>query len=108
MTENLQGGDLLQQNLADKRGGGATGNLQGHDLTAADQVMEIVITANEDIYFNYKQWINTGYLHDDCQFYMPGFWYRRNLRSPKEAPSFHTSDSWTVREDRLSVPMTRF
>ena len=37
---------------------------------------------------------------------MPGFWYRRNLRSPKEAPSFHTSDSWLVREDRLSTPMT--
>lgn len=37
---------------------------------------------------------------------MPGFWYRRNLRSPKEAPSFHTSDSWLVREDRLSAPLT--
>lgn len=37
---------------------------------------------------------------------MPGFWYRRNLRSPKEAPSFHTSDSWLVREDRLSTPLT--
>lgn len=37
---------------------------------------------------------------------MPGFWYRRNLRSPKEAPSFHTSDSWIVREDRLSAPLT--
>ena len=37
---------------------------------------------------------------------MPGFWYRRNLRSPKEAPSFHTSDSWVVREDRLSDPLT--
>lgn len=74
--------------------------------SAPDQVMEIVITANEDIYFNFKQWINTGYSHDNCQFYMPGFWYRRNLRSPETAPSFHTSDSWTVREDRLSVPMT--
>ncbi len=76
------------------------------DYSAADQVIEVVITAKEDVYFNFKQWINTGYSHDDCQFYMPGFWYRRNLRSPKEAPSFHTSDSWTVREDRLSVPMT--
>lgn len=33
-------------------------------------------------------------------------WYRRNLRSPQEAPSFHTSDSWLVREDRLSTPLT--
>ena len=38
----------------------------------------------------------TDFRHNDCLFYMPGFWYRRNLRSPKEAPSFHTSDSWIV------------
>lgn len=44
--------------------------------------------------------------HADCEFYMPGFWYHHNLRSPKEAPSFHTSDSWQVREDRLSSPLT--
>uniref|UniRef100_UPI0032ECE022 hypothetical protein n=1 Tax=Bacteroides intestinalis TaxID=329854 RepID=UPI0032ECE022 len=44
--------------------------------------------------------------HSDCQFYMPGFWYRQNLRSPEKAPSFHTSDSWLVREDRLSTPLT--
>lgn len=68
--------------------------------------VEVVISAKEDIYFNFKQQLNSAHLHDDCQFYMPGFWYRRNLRSPKAAPSFHTSDSWTVREDRLSVPMT--
>ena len=37
---------------------------------------------------------------------MPGFWYRQNLRSPEKAPSFHTSDSWLVREDRLSTPLT--
>ena len=74
--------------------------------TVKDGLVEVVISAKEDIYFNFKQRINTAYSHDDCQFYMPGFWYRRNLRSPKEAPSFHTSDSWTVREDRLSVPMT--
>lgn len=74
--------------------------------TVKDRQVEIVLSAKEDIYFNFKQRINTSYSHDDCQFYMPGFWYRRNLRSPKEAPSFHTSDGWTVREDRLSVPMT--
>lgn len=74
--------------------------------TSGNQQIEVVISANEDVYFNFKQRIQTSYLHDDCQFYMPGFWYRRNLRSPALAPSFHTSDSWTVREDRLSVPMT--
>lgn len=64
------------------------------------------IVANEDIYFNFSQKIESDFNHNDCQFYMPGFWYRRNLRSPKEAPSFHTADSWIVREDRLSTPLT--
>lgn len=44
--------------------------------------------------------------HQACEFYMPGFWYHHNLRSPEKAPSFHTSDSWCVREDRLSAPLT--
>lgn len=66
----------------------------------------VMITALEDIYFNYSQQLTTGNQHADCLFYMPGFWYRKNLRSPKEAPSFHTSDSWSVREDRLSTPLT--
>jgi len=69
------------------------------------QRINVVIKALENVYFNYGEQIKTGYKHDDCQFYMPGFWYRRNLRSPKEAPSFHTSDSWLVREDRLSTPL---
>ncbi|MBT9921494.1 hypothetical protein [Bacteroides uniformis] len=66
----------------------------------------VILKALENVYFNYGEQIKTGYKHSDCQFYMPGFWYRRNLRSPKEAPSFHTSDSWLVREDRLSTPLT--
>lgn len=64
------------------------------------------ITATEDIYFNFAQKLQSGFTHDDCQFYLPGFWYRHNLRSPQEAPSFHTSDSWIFREDRLSTPLT--
>ena len=68
--------------------------------------VNVYITALEDIYFSYSQSLATGFKHDDCLFYMPGFWYRKNLRSPKEAPSFHTSDSWIVREDRLSTPLT--
>lgn len=70
------------------------------------QRVNVVINALEDVYFNYGEQVNTGYKHADCQFYMPGFWYRRNLRSPEKAPSFHTSDSWLVREDRLSTPLT--
>lgn len=66
----------------------------------------VTLKAEEDLYFNFKQLLHSSFNHEDCQFYMPGFWYRRNLRSPDRAPSFHTSDSWTVREDRLSAPMT--
>lgn len=70
------------------------------------QRITVTLKALENVYFNYGEQIKTGYKHSDCQFYMPDFWYRRNLRSPKEAPSFHTSDSWLVREDRLSTPLT--
>lgn len=74
--------------------------------TEYGQRVTVVIKALEDVYFNYGEQISTGYEHAGSQFYMPGFWYRHNLRSPKEAPSFHTSDSWLVREDRLSAPLT--
>lgn len=66
----------------------------------------LTLTAAERVYYNIEQQFRTGLSHDDCLFYMPGFWYRKNLRSPKAAPSFHTSDSWQVREDRLSTPLT--
>ncbi len=66
----------------------------------------MAVTASEKVYFHFGQQIKTGFSHDESLFYMPGFWYRRNLRSPREAPSFHTADSWTVSEDRLSAPMT--
>ena len=70
------------------------------------QRINVVIKALETVYFNYGEQIETGYKHSDCQFYMPGFWYRRNLRSPENTPSFKISDSWLVREDRLSTPLT--
>ena len=57
-------------------------------------VMVVSITALEDVYFNYQQQLKTGFRHNDCMFYLPGFWYSRNLRSPKGAPSFHISESW--------------
>ncbi len=72
----------------------------------SDGFITVTLKAEENLYFNFKQLLHTSFKHEDCQFYMPGFWYRRNLRSPDRAPSFHTSDSWTVREDRLSAPMT--
>jgi len=99
-----------------------TQNAQG-DLTAQQELplrikrevtetgsairIKITLTANEEVYYNYEEiYTLPSVTHADCQFYMPGFWYRRNLRSPKEAPSFYTSDSWQVREDRLSTPLT--
>ncbi len=75
------------------------------DDGAVSQV-EVVLTAEQPVYFSFEELTDTGLPHGDCQFFMPGFWYRRNLRSPDRAPSMHTSDSWQVREDRLSTPLT--
>lgn len=76
------------------------------DAQGDKQLVTVVIKALEDVYFNYGEQVKTGYRHDDCQFYLPGFWYRRNMRSPEGAPSYRVSDSWLVREDRLSSPLT--
>ncbi len=68
--------------------------------------LKITVTAKETAYYNVGcTYVLSDAAHDDCLFYLPGFWYHKNLRSPKEAPSFHTSDSWAVREDRLSTPL---
>lgn len=71
-----------------------------------DEVITVTIRANEKVYFNFGGAVSTGFNTNDCDFYLPGFWYHKNLRSPKEAPSFHTSKSWNVREDRLSSPLS--
>jgi hypothetical protein len=69
--------------------------------------VEVTIKAKEQIYFNFEEVFKiSSFNHNEAQFFMPGFWYHKNLRSPKEAPSFATSDSWQVREDRLSTPLT--
>lgn len=65
------------------------------------------LTAKSTVYFNIAlKCTDTESEHKDCQFYLPGFWYHRNLRSPEHAPNFNLSDSWQVREDRLSTPLT--
>lgn len=74
--------------------------------TPEGESVRVAITALEDVNFSYGESYATGLAHSDNMFYMPGFWYRQNLRSPETAPSFHTSDSWIVREDRLSAPLT--
>ena len=71
-----------------------------------DKVISIRIHATKQVYFNLGAMLPTNLKSDNCEFYLPGFWYHRNLRSPKEAPSFHTSKSWNFRDDRLSTPLT--
>ena len=67
---------------------------------------EVTIKAkSRTVYFNFGAELSSGFASDDCEYYMPGFWYHRNLRSPREAPSFHTSKSWNFREDRMSAPL---
>ena len=76
---------------------------------SAGDVTDITLTvrALDKCWFNIAETKELpGSVHRQCQFYMPGFWYRQNLYSPPAAPSFHTSDSWLVREDRLSAPLT--
>ena len=59
-------------------------------LTADDNqavIYEVTVKAkDETIYFNFGAELSSGFSSDDCEYYMPGFWYRRNLRSPREAP----------------------
>ena len=71
-----------------------------------DQVYTVTIKADATTYYNFGAQLATGIKSADSEFYLPGFWYHRNLRSPKDAPAFHTSKSWNFREDRLSTPMT--
>ena len=79
---------------------------RSHAKTQEGEAIRVAVTALEDVNFSYGESYATGLAHSDNMFYMPGFWYRQNLRSPQTAPSFHTSDSWIVREDRLSTPLT--
>lgn len=71
-----------------------------------DKIVSVKMKADADVYFNFGAQLATGLSTDGCEFYMPGFWYHRNMRSPKEAPSFATSSSWNFRDDRLSTPLT--
>lgn len=70
------------------------------------QKLVVTLTAHQDVYFHFSQRLVLPFRQDSCLFYLPGFWYRRNLRSPENTPSFRLSRHWTVREDRLSAPLT--
>ena len=75
------------------------------DTENGAKVFKVHLTAIEDTWFRFQALYRTPVKHSEGDFYLPGFWYHKNLRSPKESPSFHTSDSWTFREDRLSTPL---
>jgi hypothetical protein len=68
--------------------------------------IKVTLRASQDTYYNVGFGLRTSFNTSDCDFYLPGFWYHKNLRSPEQAPSFHFSNSWNVREDRLSAPLT--
>lgn len=71
-----------------------------------ETVFSVTIKARGRVYFNLNFTASTGFATDHCNFYLPGFWYHKNLRSPIEAPSFKSSKSWNFREDRLSAPLS--
>lgn len=68
--------------------------------------LTLTLSARERVHYHLSVQLASGFDSEHCDFYLPGFWYHRNLRSPREAPSFHTSRSWNFREDRLSAPLT--
>ena len=82
-------------------------NFSTNALSEGLTIYEVTVTAkNKTVYFNFGAEMETDFPSENCEYYLPGFWYHKNLRSPREAPSFHTSKSWNFREDRLSSPLT--
>ncbi len=71
-----------------------------------EETLTVTFTAHQTVYFSFGAEAGTALSSDDCEYYLPGFWYHRNMRSPKEAPSYKTSKSWNFREDRLSSPLS--
>jgi len=94
------------QLTADGLSGKLTINSEQQQLDEHLTQLTVTLTGLETVYFNLGIALPTGINTDEADFYLPGFWYHKNLRSPREAPSFHTSKSWNVREDRLSSPLT--
>ena len=71
-----------------------------------DELLTVTLSAREKVFFHIDLSLNTELSSKGSEFYMPGFWYHRNMRSPQEAPSFRTSKHWNFREDRMSTPLT--
>lgn len=75
-------------------------------LPSGNAELNITIEALSEAYFSLQgQFTTQGLAYDTSYLYLPGFWYRKNLRSPDNAPSARISKDWIVREDRLSTPL---
>lgn len=71
-----------------------------------ERTVSISMKATHNIFYRLCANLKTDFTTGDCDFYLPGFWYHKNLRSPDQAPSFKVSKNWNVREDRLSSPLS--
>ncbi|KAA5545775.1 hypothetical protein [Adhaeribacter rhizoryzae] len=68
--------------------------------------LNLTVEALADTYFSLQgKFQAQGFSYDTSYTFLPGFWYRKNLRSPDKAPSVRVSKNWIVREDRLSAPL---
>lgn len=76
------------------------------ETDGGDQIVTITLKARQAVCFNLGCTLSTGLAASGSEYYLPGFWYHRNMRSPKEAPSFKTSRKWNFRDDRLSTPLS--
>ncbi|WP_224995594.1 hypothetical protein [Cesiribacter sp. SM1] len=81
-------------------------SVAANPLHSSNVALVINIKAEADAYFSLQGRLDTPELaYDDAYLYLPGFWYRKNLRSPQHTPSERVSKNWIVREDRLSTPL---
>lgn len=76
------------------------------ELIKDKNTYKFVILALAEVNFNLQNEVSTDLNYENTNFLLPGFWYRKNLRSPEGAASAKVSKNWLVREDRLSTPLT--
>lgn len=94
---------------------GKISNAEGNDVTVEGTVSDlgagvrkvnVILKSQHPAYVSLDMaYVADEMSHSGCEFYLPGFWYHLNNRSPQNAPSARLSDSWQVREDRLSSPL---
>ncbi|MGL1957136.1 MAG: hypothetical protein OCD00_07460 [Colwellia sp.] len=65
-----------------------------------------IINSKADVNFNLQNFYSTKFSYPNSEFLLPGLWYKKNLRSSEGAPSTKVASNWSVREDRLSSPLS--